>query len=671
MKNFILIINFFLFLLLGIDSFGISRTPPNGIAVPSGTVLIGGASNAGATTSTGLVNQVLTAQGGTSAPIWKSIQAGVKNYIVTGDAESGTTGFATYNGGTTSPTSGTGGTPSATWTTTSSSVLEDSNSFLLTKGATNRQGDGVSYNFTINRKDQAKVMQISFNYLVSSGTFNAGTVSTASDVTVWIYDVTNSALIQPSSINLLSNSTTISDKFSATFQTASNSTSYRLILHIGSTNASAYTLMFDSIAVSPSSYIYGTPVTDWQTYTPTMTGLGTVTITDSFFKRVGDSIYIKGRFSLGTPTGATAAIGLPAGYVIDSGKMTIQSTIEGNLTNNSAATVFLPLGVGADTSVGFSNAASSGLSKLVGTSIGSSGNNIGYAIGPIPILGFSSSVQMSDQNDSREVSWVGYVATNQAVTANVTDIPLTSRKDTHGGWSGSSYTVKTPGNYIVTSVSSPTTAVTYYNQAYVNGTVVRSIASSSGGANASGATVLTDLNVGDVISFRSGVSLTVSSDTVSSFTITKISGSSTVGVNEVVTLSYVNTAGTSIGTTATIVPFATKEWDSHGLWNSTNANAFTARTADRYQVSVVLTNVGVNLATNQGFFVDIYKNGTFYKHVGSGLGTGVLNNHCVSGTVDIQLNAGEYFDVRAISSVATTLLTSNGYNSISVKRIGR
>lgn len=592
------------------------------------------------------------------------------NFVVGGDAEGGSI-FATYKDAVqAAPVDGTGGIQTvANITTTAVSPLVGANSFLLTHPASNVQGEGWSYDFTIDAAYQAKVLQISFDYIVNSGTFVAGSPSADSDITVWIYDKTNNVLIQPSSYKLLSQSATVSDKFNATFQTASNSTSYRLIFHNATTSAAAFTLRMDSVTISPSTYVYGTPVTDWQTYTPTMTGLGTVTITDSFFKRVGDSIYIKGRFSLGTPTGATAAIGLPAGYVIDSGKMTIQSTIEGNLTNNSAATVFLPLGVGADTSVGFSNAASSGLSKLVGTSIGSSGNNIGYAIGPIPILGFSSSVQMSDQTDTRVVDFYGTKTSTQSVTANVTDISFVMSKDSHNAWSGSAYTVVVPGDYLLIGQLSDNATTTQGVYPWISGVkgAQRLLVTPSGNLG-NGTIILTNLKSGDIVSLRSDQTTTLAN--LGHISLVRISGSSSTAATDSTTLSYLNTAGTSIGISATIVPFATKEWDSHGLWNVANANAFTAQVSGKYQVSIVLTNAGVNLATNQGFFVDIYKNGTFYKHVGSGLGTGGLNNHCASGTVDIQLNAGEYFDVRAISSVATTLLTSNGYNSISVKRVG-
>ena len=131
----------------------------------------------------------------------------------------------------------------------------------------------------------------------------------------YLYDRTNNVLIEPSSFKLLSNSGTISDQFSATFQTPYNSTQYRLIIHVASTSASAYSLKFDDIQVSPSNYVYGTPITDWQNYTPAITGFGTVTQTDIRFRRAGQNLELTGKFTSGTSTATTASIPFPPGLV--------------------------------------------------------------------------------------------------------------------------------------------------------------------------------------------------------------------------------------------------------------------------------------------------------------------------------------------------------------------
>ena len=195
---------------------------------------------------------------------------GIQNYILNSHAELNTTGWATYaDAAQATPVDGTGGSPTVTWTQTTTSPLDDLGSFVFTKDAVNRQGQGVSYAFTIDSASQAKVMTITCDYIVGSGTFVAGSSSVDSDLEVFIYDVTNSVLIQPSNYKLYSNSSTVASQFIANFQTPYNSTSYRLIFHCATTSASAYTVKVDNVKVSPTEYTYGTPITDWQNFPTT------------------------------------------------------------------------------------------------------------------------------------------------------------------------------------------------------------------------------------------------------------------------------------------------------------------------------------------------------------------------------------------------------------------
>jgi hypothetical protein len=54
----------------------------------------------------------------------------------------------------------------------------------------------------------------------------------------------------------------------------------------------------------------GSLVTPWVAYTPTFTGFGTAASISFFSKRVGDTLYIKGKFTAGTPTATEARITL-------------------------------------------------------------------------------------------------------------------------------------------------------------------------------------------------------------------------------------------------------------------------------------------------------------------------------------------------------------------------
>jgi hypothetical protein len=161
-----------------------------------------------------------------SFPDQAQLGVNARNYVKNGGAESGRAGWVTYaDAAAASPVDCTGGSPSSTWTVSATTPLSGAYSFLWTHSANNRQGEGASYAFTIDTADQARLESISFDYEVASGTFVGGVVpiggATAvdSDLEVYVYDVTNSTLTQPSNFRLLQNSG--KSTFQGTFQTAS------------------------------------------------------------------------------------------------------------------------------------------------------------------------------------------------------------------------------------------------------------------------------------------------------------------------------------------------------------------------------------------------------------------------------------------------------------------
>jgi hypothetical protein len=60
----------------------------------------------------------------------------------------------------------------------------------------------------------------------------------------------------------------------------------------------------------------GANISGWQSYTPTYQGFGTVGVSESFWRRVGDSLEIQARFSTGTHTAVEARISLPNNLVV-------------------------------------------------------------------------------------------------------------------------------------------------------------------------------------------------------------------------------------------------------------------------------------------------------------------------------------------------------------------
>ena len=125
-----------------------------------------------------------------------------RNYITNGSALQNTAGWKTYSDSVSVPVDCTGGSPSSTWTRNTSSPIRYSQDFLWTKsGSTSRQGEGVSYAFTIDRADQAKALSFDWDYEIASGTY-VGDSTNGYDMGGYLYDVTNGTLIYPTSCQI-------------------------------------------------------------------------------------------------------------------------------------------------------------------------------------------------------------------------------------------------------------------------------------------------------------------------------------------------------------------------------------------------------------------------------------------------------------------------------------
>lgn len=539
--------------------------------------------------------------------------SGAINYVGNSDAETNTTGWATYaDAAGAAPVDGTGGSPTVTWTRSTSTPLRGTGSFLLTKDAANRQGQGASYDFTIANADQAQPLQIGFEY-TSSGAFVAGTgVGALSDVVVYIYDKTNGVLIQPTPF-VLPGGNGSNHKFSAKFQSASNSVAYRLIFHVASVNASAWTLTVDDVSVSPQLATYGSPVTDWIAYTPVLSNFGTATSIECFYRRVGDSIDIKGRFVCGTVVGSAALVGFPAGLIADANKIIGSSNIlmvgrwlRGNSTGATVKAGVLSVNSAALTGVSFSiddyTSATSPFVALNAGGIFATSDVVEFCAEGIPVSGWASNVLMSQDTSARVVSAVGYLGTNDRTVTAGTPLEIifdTTSYDTHGAFniSNGRYTAPVAGYYSVkyacTFLTGGTAASEVDVWIYKNGTGTKYASvqmTPSASAKAYCATAITELylNAGDYVSGwvnASGQNVTVyhgSGQQLNPFSITRISGPATIAASETVAAKAYNCT-TAVTTSGPIMVFATKIFDTHGSYNATTG-LFTCPTAGKYRV---------------------------------------------------------------------------------------
>jgi hypothetical protein len=173
---------------------------------------------------------------------WQIVDSNADQYLKNQNFDNVTTGWVTYaDAAGTTPVDGTGGSPNITLTSSSSTPIRGAGSGIITKDAANRQGQGISTDFTIDNADKGTTLQGYFEYNVASGTFATG------DITVWVYDITNGNVIActPSQVT---NSSSVA-RLGFEFTTVSTSSSYRLILHISTTSTSAYTLKIDNFNV--------------------------------------------------------------------------------------------------------------------------------------------------------------------------------------------------------------------------------------------------------------------------------------------------------------------------------------------------------------------------------------------------------------------------------------
>jgi len=581
--------------------------------------------------------------------------AGGINYITNSDLESNVTGYSAYaNAAGVAPVDGTGGSPTVTATRSTSSPLRGTASLLLTKDAANRQGEGISYDFSIATADKAKVLQGSFEYAISSGTF------ADDDVRMYIYDVTNAALIYPTPY-LLKNHTLAAEKFNFEFQTSSSSTSYRLIFHVASTSASAYTLKFDTISVGPQAKLYGSPVTDLVTYTPTLNSTSNVSSNVAYWRRDGDSIEVRGRIVWnGAGHNSTLSVQLPSGLTLDTSKISYNNTGDATKvgygdwldsgtdfntlsvvkTGTNLTTVYFIIDQG--TGVFNSNACANG-------------DEVSYFF-KLPISGWGSQVVMSNDASTRVIAMkaTGAPPTGTLSNTNQNDVIFgTMVNDTHGAYATGTgiYTAPVSGYYDISACVILTGTFSSHGDAelfiFVNGSSVASKltinSSASGTMSYDVHAKAIYVQAGQAVKIRltpnswSSVSYG-STATENYFTLHQVQGPSQIAASE--TVLVVVSGDPASATSGNPIIWPTKDIDTHGGYN-TSTGRYTVPISGYYKVSGNFQN------TATAATIYIYKNAVQNTSVGALDADFAFS--WVSGIV--QCVAGDIIDLRPNATV--------------------
>lgn len=603
-----------------------------------------------------------------------------KNGVKNGHAEANVASWSTYDDAAAAPVDCTGGSVTTTFTRSTSSPLDGAASFLITKDAANRQGEGAAYSFSIPSGYSTvtpTMHTISALYTVPSGTYDYS----ASDLTAYIYDVTNAQVIQP-----------IGFKFdggamAATFQPNSTSSSYRLCLHIATTSTSAWTMKIDNVSVGPVSKSQSPVVTaESLTYpvVPNASAFGTVTNNAIYTSRVGDKLLVSGSFQSGTVAAAEAYITLP--FTIDTTKMggtgadavctwygaknaatAAAFSLDGS-TANVTGVLFYD-GGSNPTRLYFSNrAATNSYEKRNANSLFSSNDSVGFFCKPLPIAGWGGTNQTSDQNDGRVVKSRYSEIAGGAYASGAVINYANKEEDSHSMCSSGSCTVPMTRRYKIGGAfySSSYGAVTGDGlnlSIYKNGSQVAIIdllriqTNNTAQFLLAGSTEL-DLIKGDVITLRhggfSGSPNASGGATLNYFTIESSSGGSQIAASESVNAKAGGTATGGSGA-ASIIIFPTKSWDSHDSY-STSTGRLTVRVSGKYEVCA-------RVNASNSVAVALYKNAAqgddmFTSSVGPGLGWGCAETDAV---------VGDLLDVRTISS---SIGTHGSGSWVTFKRVG-
>jgi hypothetical protein len=500
----------------------------------------------------------------------------------------------------------------------SGSQLAGNYSASLASSAASTAGNMmVSNAITLDQEAQGAVLGISFYYKVASGAANLDfSGSSNNSLAVAIYDVTNSAWIQPAGTYNLVNKSTVG-RFTGTFQVPTNTTQVRLAIFFPNASAGSFGVTLDDFVLGPQTTSVAPAMSDYQSYTPTFTGFGTVSSVTCYWARIGNRIRIYGKFLTGTPTAAIATFSLPSGLTNADTQGQIGGEWWRDITTGGGAVKrgTLPYSAGSNV-VGFSwddaTQAVSPASQQLGTAIVGASQMVFFWF-DCPITGWSSNTVSSADTDTRVVAMQA-TSSGQSIANGGADVQitgLTTSVDTAGAFSSNAYTVATTGFYLLSAQSNYNSASTGIQVIKYKINSATSVAISAA-QNLSqyqvfGGTTLLQLNSGDILRFylaNSGAAA-YTTDLVR-ISLNRLSGPAVVQATETVAMS-VNTSTTSItnGGTSTII-FTNKLRDTHNAYNA-STGVYTIPVSGSYFVSSFI-DLAMTVSNNYNLVVQVAKN---------------------------------------------------------------
>lgn len=601
----------------------------------------------------------------------------------------------TFSGG--EPQAITAGSAKLNLNRTTSNVLRGIASLQMdVTDATGSAGHGViSDEFTIDNGDLAKNLLYGLEYRIVANPANVDTSGTSTHtIEMWVYNVGLAKWTQPSNFRGIDSKEMFAPaitEFQTDSSNASNKNKYRVAIILRNAPAGTFQLNFGNVRVGPQSKNYGVPVTDFVSYTPTLSNLGTGSTTSNAarWRRVGDSmeIYFSARKDGSTGTGGTAiTVTLPSGYTIDTAKLPDPAVAYANVLGSYVSASTAQVG-----SVVYNNTVSFAFYDNSGYFTGSDWDASEYltATLSVPISGWSSNTIVSSSANTRAIAaeyyGTGSTVTNAGDTVIVYNTKVLDDVSAYDMGTGR-YNVKVPGRYRVSAsfetaaitsgaVTSPYTITIKKNgntealqnwPALITASVARVATISS----------IINANAGDYIEIVGSQQLVAGAQALSSSNRTRMSinliqGPSQISASEVVAWSGKHTTGGSIGTSSTIINFATETVDTHGAYSG---GTFTAPAPGLYEVNALISFASASWTVATSYALRVLRNGS----------TDFINDAVIQRTATqspqpitisclVNLNSGDTLEIAASQSetgAGRNLIASGAYNFASIKRLG-
>lgn len=589
----------------------------------------------------------------------------------------------------TSPVDGTGGSPTVTIARTLATPLDGVASFLFTKDAANRQGEGFSSDVILQPSDATKVMRWSFDYQVTTGTYTGfQTPPLFSDLTLWVYDVTNSVMYQVAPYQLDGSvSTTNQYSMNAQWQVPVGCLQARLIWFLGNTSASAFTARFNNIQFGRLSLVFGAAVSPWQSVTVTGAWVANTTYT-AMRRRVGDNYEYNIHLAIsGTPTTSALNINLPSGDVIDTTKFPVTPVLGGTILGRGEGTgngnqydlvvyyrTTTIVTVDVQKTVNAANPTFIESSTSVTQAVPfawTTGNTIDVMFS-VPIVGLTANATLGIDADSRIIAARVGGDPASASSGNPVIFP-TVAYDTAGTYNATTgrYTAPVSGYYrvhgFITSANTGVQVNAYVDAASV---IIVGQTDSNGECSYTGTVLVT---AGQIIDLRPNNTLDAATGSTIHFE--RLSGPAQVQAPDTPTSSYNTNAGQSIANAATpIIDFEDKIWDTFSSVTIGASWKFTATRVGKLQVDAAVSYASAVFTAGTNIQLFVYKNGALYKKIAEVLvqaAVSITDIIALGGGCMVDVNSGDTVDIRTAHGESTarslTTVSTDNYCDISYK----